>query len=321
MNYGIDKVEFVSKKTVDWYNDKLKALEKTKKILSSIKVRKISNFPEKESFLDSKAFAKGYKSKIIVSKISNSTFKILSEYQVNFGTIWLIEIFRDIECENEENAKKITISVINKMYLNYQNATHHLYDRNFPETHTKKKIYSTTEDEYNDKLYPYYYKQSKKKSISDLTLYLGSNDFIHATYARKSKSTSAPVIHQEFRLMGRNISRLAGIKKGNSHYLGSLKNLQSFHAPSVYEKIASKHIKYGEINKLKLAKFLSGCSRKKKLTSTERLELDLLQAHLKNAYRLNITADFVKYFKENGLKTHLFVKPIIPESLYGTAFR
>lgn len=314
--YGIDKVEFVSTRDFIWYKILFQNLKIYESKFLLIKAKPISNKKIKDSYKDSLAFEKGYKTKIIISKISEKTFPFLLEKGVDLGTIWALEIFKNIICDDENKAKELTNLLISKMFLLSQGRFYHLFIRDNLTTHTKKELKFKTEDKFNNYLYSSYARLKKKRTIGDRTLYLGDKDFIHATYARKAKSDSVPVVHQEFRLMGRNIQRLANVKKGRTHYLESLKNLQSFHAPSVYEKIAEKRIKYGEINKLKLARFLLGYPNKKKFTSDEIRDIELYLAHLKRGYNLNITADFIDYFKKHQIKKRLFVEPLSLNSLY-----
>ena len=314
--YGIDKVEFVSKRDFFWYKILFENIKSYESNFFRIKAKPISNKKIADSYRDSLAFKKGYKTKIIISKISEETFPFLIKKGLDLGKIWALEIFKDIKCKDEKKAIKLANLLISKMFLLSQGRFYHLFIRDNLTTHTKKKLNFNTEDKFNNYLYSSYARLKKKRTIGDRTLYLGDKNFVHATYARNAKSDSVPVIHQEFRLMGRNIQRLAEVKKGRTHYLESLKNLQSFHAPSVYEKIAEKRIKYGEIKELKLAKFLLDFPNKKKCTSDEKRDIEICLAHLKSRYNLNITADFIDYFKKHQIKNHLFVEPLSLTSLY-----
>jgi hypothetical protein len=82
--------------------------------------------------------------------------------------------------------------------------------------------------------------------IGHRTLYLGESDFCFVVYARKSKATSQPCVHMEWRVLwSPNYKRFIqwGIIKENGSYFLGLKRLTEFEFEKKWEEFTDGHIK------------------------------------------------------------------------------
>jgi len=313
VKYGIDKVEFVSKKDISFFDKMVRKIRPFGMKYGMLNLKKISTTTnDKLNYKNKSLVSNGYRTIVIITRITELTFPYLIENNINFDYLSLVELFRDIECKDNDEAISLTKKIIRKSYLLYQDSHAHLFVRSDLRTHRIKHGPFLTEKRYYDHFYGLYRKQNKKTTIGERTLYLGGHDFTHVTYARNSKTTDAPVVHQEFRLAGRNIARLAKVKKGKTNYLGSLKSLQSSSVADIYEYLDKTHVKLADINQLKLANNHLELSRRKKLSVEEVCDSKLYLKHLKSAHPLNITSYFMKYFRKSKANYSLF---LLPESL------
>ena len=159
-------------------------------------------------------------------------------------------------------------------------------------------------------------------------------------YSRESKTDDKPCVHLEWRILwSDNYKRFIelGITKKNGSYLESLKNLTEFDIAEKWEKFTEKLIKHAEINKELVGKQFSDCQgttqlfekmtntwrRKNQLTEREKWHVHLMYLHCANDLKIEITAEFVRFWHENrepgkkgnekdkALHYSRFLKPVV----------
>ena len=308
--YGLDKVDFVSQKSVKEIKDSLRMMTPNPTSFCKYYVKEISDKEQGFHHLrDLDLFNSGYKTIVTLTKININGFLYFIKNKIDLGRPFVVEIFKDILFDSENEAIEKAQFLQNHLYLLYQRKNHHYYNRNIYSTQSRRVINFKTEDKQDAHDYRLYRRRKDRTTIGDSTLYLGEGDFDHVTYARESKIAHLPAVHQEFRLKGRNILRLAEIQKKKSFYMESLHSLQSSRVSSVYMELEKKHIKIAKVNELRLAKYLRGLSKKKMLSMKEKQTCQLQIRHLKNAYGLKRTSDFMKYFRDNNINYSLFLQP------------
>lgn len=157
------------------------------------------------------------------------------------------------------------------------------------------------------------------------TLYLGleldkekrqPTFFFRAYVPRKgSKLTGEPCLHCEWVMKGANQIR-------NKTGISTLSDFIGFDLIAFFEKTDGKFLEYGTIDWFKVGKYLTGSTRKKKLTERQRMSVDLMGVHFRryilyekeeaykndewDPYMLTLNpADLRKYIKEDqaGIKS------------------
>jgi len=323
--YGIDQLEIASKEECKQLNAEIIKLRPFKKYLvlrvDVLDLRKLKNRKNKdvERKKYKELYRDGFKSIIRMTCPTPSFFNFLSEYYYIFGVyrIWIIEIYKDILLDSEQDAIILTDRIIDSSFKRYSTETF-LYDDNDPYTWNKDGVPLRLSEE----KFEVWQKEKRigkkydRKIIGTRTLYLGEDEFCFVVYARYAKRDNKPCIHLEWRILWsgdyKKFPELGVIKK-NCTYLESLKNLTEFHIAEIWDKLSTKYIRVAEINKEKVGKQLSDCQgspksfdnmknewrQRRHPTADEKRDLKFEFLQLEKIYGIKNTSEFVRWWDEN----------------------
>ena len=214
VQYGLDKIEFISKEPFDSVFAEIDSLRPISTKAGRVEVLKIKK--------SSQEYKDGFKAIIRLTKFTPKIFDILKSAEKYLGKIRMVEIYKDTLQKNEAEAISGADHLIDTTYLRYQSSESFTYDRRHAHTMVKHKNPTT------DTLYKSYCKIKKGGIGNSRMLYLGEkNVFQLVIYARYSKKSGKPVIRQEFRLYWRNVQLFLGKIKENNSILDGLKKIQS----------------------------------------------------------------------------------------------
>lgn len=346
VRYGLDKVEFITKKSLDDVMKTIATVRPIKVTVGTIKTEAIKNGKKiKPSYKD--AYRDGFRTIVRLTNITPELFGLLKGTEIILGKPLLVEIFQDIVCDSEKEAIALTEKHIQYSHMLYQEADWHIYDRNKIRSQRKTPPpKNATTKEYESYLYSISYRQMQreinKEIIGNRTLYLsdkkksdkkGSSKkgnmkyavsarqlnvhqsdeepkFTYTAYARLSKKDKKAVMHHEFRVKGWHLSKKLGVRKKGTSYLDTLKNLTGLHSAKVFDNIYGNSIRLSKINEDKLSKHHLGWSDKKNFTKSDEDKIKTYGKQLKRIWKLDTTASYMHYFKENDLDYRLFIEAL-----------
>jgi len=131
----------------------------------------------------------------------------------------------------------------------------------------------------------------KKGFFSYKTNYCGQYGFRYVIYPRYSKINGQPCLHEEWRIVGAStIKRKTGIE--------SISDLITFDFEAFFARQDKQYIIYEEIDDKKLARWMMGLSRKKKLTKRQKIRIDINGRFFLNVYEISNYSDLVNFFKK-----------------------
>ena len=310
VRYGLDKVEFVTKRPFNDVKESLSSLRPLSSNVGAFKIKEITK--DKNDSISHKnieAYGKGYRTIIFFTNISFDLFELLKGKEAILGKPWMVELFQDIVCPTNEEAVRLSNKKINDSYLCNQDLYNHVYDSRDLTSYVSEPPKFNTEKKYDDWLWCMYKRQNKPKPeiIGNRTLYLGKGDFRYVIYARLSKTDGKPVVHSEFRFRGLNLLRKLNIRKKGTSYIETLKNETTLRSADLFNELAGQHVRMSGIDVLKLSRHYLGWSDKKKFSQHETQKIQLHALVLKRMLHLNTTSNFMRYFKEYNINYRLFV--------------
>ncbi|MCK4767719.1 MAG: hypothetical protein KAS28_04960, partial [Desulfobacula sp.] len=129
VRYGLDKVEFITKKSLDDVMKTIATVRPIKVTVGTIKTEAIKNGKKiKPSYKD--AYRDGFRTIVRLTNITPELFGLLKGTEIILGKPLLVEIFQDIVCDSEKEAIALTEKHIQYSHMLYQEADWHIYDRN-----------------------------------------------------------------------------------------------------------------------------------------------------------------------------------------------
>lgn len=190
-----------------------------------------------------KAKLVGFKSKIVLSAPTETTLQALKNLEPALieYSVTAIELAQDTPCATLHEANILADMICRTLVKRY----------------TKDVFLYTGDFSYN----------FEKGLMGDKTLNLGKK-FLCRTYARLSKQTGEPVLHQEWKLYpARIIKEKTGIK--------TLTDLINFDIESFVLEQAKRQLFHAEIDMDKIGKWRLGWSNRRRFSQREQMKIDL----------------------------------------------
>lgn len=318
--YGFDKVEIDTKLPV---NDLRKLINK----IRPIPKEQGEVYPEKYS---REVKLKGYCStmrliaptKELLLKIKNLE-SLLGRYCISLAELCEDRISNSVQEAIELTDRMIAMAV----KMNGKDASDHFrYDRyiteqqvkeTFKEYALRKKIHNPTEADYiawenriwnNQK--PKHMQHAQGKYFNRYTLYLGEDSFQFVIYARHSKFTEKPCVHSEWRIAGRYLKKEIqrdGVKE-KVLSISTISDLQTLNIAHAHQTLTKKFIKFCEIDKLKVGKWVDGCEKKQIWTPYDAEMVQLAYQQLRSAENIVIASDFYEYARGKGINPMRYLR-------------
>ena len=325
VQYGLDKVEIVSKVPANILHERFAALGPTNSLIQrKPKILLLSEENEKKNnkrYKYGEALQKGYHSIFRVVHPSESFIEFLIQNKNLFGKtflIWHLEIFKDLIVDSVKDALLLHEYYVQTTYRGQQRKGK--ISENLRDLYEDYVRLKKSEDWIPDGPYLRWFRQpdfsvyEQKRVFSTKTLYLGDGDARFVIYARHSKTSlpkeKKPCVHMEWRIQWSPTYKwfnLIGISKKNKGYLESLKNLTALKAAETFEMLNRDRIFHAEIDKIKLGKHYNGWTNEKKFTRGHAFQLAETINLVIEKNNIENTSKFIKFCRRVGLDQRRFL--------------
>ena len=241
----------------------------------------IDNLREYSTFFrvkepSSKARMSRFKSSLEIVAPSQSFLQLLLQHEQYLDIYYIsyLEIAKDTFCKTKDEAIRLFREKLKTTRKKYS-SDHFIYDQ------TKKN--------------PSEKQNNNHGLFGEQTGYFGGKSFEYVIYPRISKITGIPCIHEEWVIKGSQTIK-------NKTMISSISDLCAFDVKAFFEDQYAQHIIHEEIDQQKLGKWLSNCSKIKKVSRRKFFSIGLNALHFCEAYEIDTYADLVKFFKKEKEK-------------------
>lgn len=242
-----------------------------KNILPIDSLRKNSNF-FRIRYPSSKAKILRFKSSLEIVAPTKSFLQLILQHKRSLKTYYIsyLEIAKDTFCNTKDEANYLCWERLKTTRKKYS-ADHFIYDQ-CKEGPQKKRT-------------------NNHELFGKHTGYFGREKFKYVVYARISKITGFPCLHEEWRINGAQTVK-------DKTMISSISDLCTFDVKAFFEDQYAQHIVHEKIDQQKLGKWLLGCTKIKKVSRRKFFSIGLNVLHFCEINDIYTYADLVKYFKK-----------------------